>query len=196
MRGKKLMAQLDIAQIESKLETTKENVAYISEITDKVVSAYTKSLDSLMQEIYKNVVQNDNASNNDLEKYFLKLTNTLYFMGEKLERLGLHDDVSKAQFREAYNNAYLDAQTSLSAQGKPTVAMLTISAENGSVNETVVNAIYARSYKTFKFKVDSGFEMVKTLSKIISRRMSEDKLADTPNVFGGLEAATDDEGVF
>ena len=117
-------------------------------------------------------------------------------MGEKLERLGLHDDVSKAQFREAYNNAYLDAQTSLSAQGKPTVAMLTISAENGSVNETVVNAIYARSYKTFKFKVDSGFEMVKTLSKIISRRMSEDKLADTPNVFGGLDAATDDEGVF
>ena len=190
------MAQLDITQIESKLETTKENVSYISEIADKVVGAYTRSLDSLMQEIYKNVVENDNASNNDLEKYFLRLTNTLYFMGEKLERLGLHDDVSKAQFREAYNNAYLDAQTSLSAQGKPTVAMLTISAENGSVNETVVNAIYARSYKTFKFKVDSGFEMVKTLSKIISRRMSEDKLADTPNVFGGLEAATDDEGVF
>lgn len=190
------MAQLDITQIESKLETTKENVSYISEIADKVVGAYTRSLDSLMQEIYKNVVENDNASNNDLEKYFLRLTNTLYFMGEKLERLGLHDDVSKAQFREAYNNAYLDAQTSLSAQGKPTVAMLTISAENGSVNETVVNAIYARSYKIFKFKVDSGFEMVKTLSKIISRRMSEDKLADTPNVFGGLEAATDDEGVF
>ena len=190
------MAQLDITQIESKLETTKENVSYISEIADKVVGAYTRSLDSLMQEIYKNVVENDNASNNDLEKYFLRLTNTLYFMGEKLERLGLHDDVSKAQFREAYNNAYLDAQTSLSAQGKPTVAMLTISAENGSVNETVVNAIYSRSYKTFKFKVDSGFEMVKTLSKIISRRMSEDKLADTPNVFGGLEAATDDEGVF
>lgn len=190
------MAQLDITQIESKLETTKENVSYISEIADKVVGAYTRSLDSLMQEIYKNVVENDNASNNDLEKYFLRLTNTLYFMGEKLERLGLHDDVSKAQFREAYNNAYLDAQTSLSAQGKPTVAMLTISAENCSVNETVVNAIYARSYKTFKFKVDSGFEMVKTLSKIISRRMSEDKLADTPNVFGGLEASTDDEGVF
>ena len=190
------MAQLDITQIESKLETTKENVSYISEIADRVVGAYTRSLDSLMQEIYKNVVENDNASNNDLEKYFLRLTNTLYFMGEKLERLGLHDDVSKAQFREAYNNAYLDAQTSLSAQGKPTVAMLTISAENGSVNETVVNAIYSRSYKTFKFKVDSGFEMVKTLSKIISRRMSEDKLADTPNVFGGMEAATDDEGVF
>ena len=38
--------------------------------------------------------------------------------------------------------------------------------------------------------------MVKTLSKIISRRMSEDKLADTPNVFGGLDAAADDEGVF
>ena len=115
------MAQLDITQIESKLETTKENVSYISEIADKVVGAYTRSLDSLMQEIYKNVVENDNASNNDLEKYFLRLTNTLYFMGEKLERLGLHDDVSKAQFREAYNNAYLDAQTSLSAQGKPTV---------------------------------------------------------------------------
>ena len=49
------MAQLDITQIESKLETTKENVSYISEIADKVVGAYTRSLDSLMQEIYKNV---------------------------------------------------------------------------------------------------------------------------------------------
>ena len=192
------MAQLDITQIESKLETTKENVSYISEIADKVVGAYTRSLDSLMQEIYKNVVENDNASNNDLEKYFLRLTNTLYFMGEKLERLGLHDDVSKAQFREAYNNAYLDAQTSLSAQGKPTVAMLTISAENGSVNETVVNAIYSRSYKTFKFKVDSGFEMVKTLSKIISKRMTENQLQDTPNSFKKIlnEDVTTGEDVF
>ena len=192
------MAQLDITQIESKLETTKENVSYISEIADKVVGAYTRSLDSLMQEIYKNVVENDNASNNDLEKYFLRLTNTLYFMGEKLERIGLHDDVSKAQFREAYNNAYLDAQTSLSAQGKPTVAMLTISAENGSVNETVVNAIYARSYKTFKFKVDSGFEMVKTLSKIISKRMTENQLQDTPNSFKKIlnEDVTTGEDVF
>ena len=192
------MAQLDITQIESKLETTKENVSYISEIADKVVGAYTRSLDSLMQEIYKNVVENDNASNNDLEKYFLRLTNTLYFMGEKLERLGLHDDVSKAQFREAYNNAYLDAQTSLSAQGKPTVAMLTISAENGSVNETVVNAIYARSYKIFKFKVDSGFEMVKTLSKIISKRMTENQLQDTPNSFKKIlnEDVTTGEDVF
>lgn len=192
------MAQLDITQIESKLETTKENVSYISEIADKVVGAYTRSLDSLMQEIYKNVVENDNASNNDLEKYFLRLTNTLYFMGEKLERLGLHDDVSKAQFREAYNNAYLDAQTSLSAQGKPTVAMLTISAENGSVNETVVNAIYSRSYKIFKFKVDSGFEMVKTLSKIISKRMTENQLQDTPNSFKKIlnEDVTTGEDVF
>ena len=63
-------------------------------------------------------------------------------------------------------------------------------------NSLASNIEHHAIHSTFKFKVDSGFEMVKTLSKIISRRMSEDKLADTPNVFGGLDAAADDEGVF
>ena len=93
----------------------------------------------------------------------------------------------------------MEAQTSGAlSSNKPTVAMLTIAAENGSVNETVVNAIYARSYKIFKFKVDSGFEMVKTLSKIISKRMTENQLQDTPNSFKKIlnEDVTTGEDVF
>lgn len=177
------MSQLDTNKVEELLTATAESVEYINTISEKVVQAYAKPLDSLMQDIYTNVVANTQVDGDTLERYFLNLTNTLYFMGEKLEHLGLHDDLSKAQFKEAYNNAYIDAQTVLSSQAKPTVAMLTIAAENKSVNETIVNAIYSRSYKIFKFKVDSGFEMVKTLSKIISKRMSDNQLSDTPNGF-------------
>lgn len=193
------MADLDRQAIDNLMDTTKENVAYINDISDKVVKSYTGLLDDLMRDIYNDVVMKPNASDAVLEQAFLKLTNTLYFMGEKLEKLGLHDDISKAQFKEAYNKAYLEAQTSMAlSSNKPTVAMLTIAAENGSVNETVVNAIYARSYKIFKFKVDSGFEMVKTLSKIISKRMTENQLQDTPNSFKKIlnEDVTTGEDVF
>ena len=193
------MADLDRQAIDNLMDTTKENVAYINDISDKVVKSYTGLLDDLMKDIYNDVVMKPNASDAVLEQAFLKLTNTLYFMGEKLEKLGLHDDISKAQFKEAYNKAYLEAQTSMAlSSNKPTVAMLTIAAENGSVNETVVNAIYARSYKIFKFKVDSGFEMVKTLSKIISKRMTENQLQDTPNSFKKIlnEDVTTGEDVF
>ena len=193
------MADLDRQAIDNLMDTTKENVAYINDISDKVVKSYTGLLDDLMRDIYNDVVMKPNASDAVLEQAFLKLTNTLYFMGEKLEKLGLHDDISKAQFKEAYNKAYLEAQTSGAlSSNKPTVAMLTIAAENGSVNETVVNAIYARSYKIFKFKVDSGFEMVKTLAKIISKRMTENQLQDTPNSFKKIsnEDVTTGEDVF
>ena len=193
------MADLDRQAIDNLMDTTKENVAYINDISDKVVKSYTGLLDDLMRDIYNDVVMKPNASDAVLEQAFLKLTNTLYFMGEKLEKLGLHDDISKAQFKEAYNKAYLEAQTSGAlSSNKPTVALRTIAAENGSVNETVVNAIYARSYKIFKFKVDSGFEMVKTLSKIISKRMTENQLQDTPNSFKKIlnEDVTTGEDVF
>ena len=62
-------------------------------------------------------------------------------------------------------------------KAKPTVAELTAYAEGESINEQVTNEIYSRAYKIIKAKIDSAQTMTSTLSKTISRRMSEQQLS-------------------
>lgn len=163
------------------LNETANNVATFESVSESVVSAYTGQLDAVMQNLYQDVIMNENAPAEVLEKYFLELTNTLYFMGEKLEHLGVYDDMSKSALKEVYNKAYLENQMkTVEGKNKTTVAENQAVAEGAAVYENAVNNIYSRSYKIFKYKIDAGYEMVKTLSKIISRRMQEDQLA-SPN---------------
>ena len=166
---------VDFEKVEKLLSETSENVKYFESVSNTVVESYTKSLDDIMKNLYKDVIMNDNPPMQILEKYFLELTNALYFMGEKLEHLGVYDDMSKAAAKEVYNKAYLNNQVTDNGK-KPTVAENQSVAENASVYETSVNSIYNRAYKIFKYKIDAGYEMIKTLSKIISRRMSEQSL--------------------
>ena len=113
-----------------------------------------------------------------MEKYFLELTNLIYFMGDKLEQLSIHSDMSKASEREVYNKAYLANQVKDSdRKNKTTVAENQAVAEEESKYEAVVNSIYDHAYKIVKFKIDAAKDMVGTLKKVISRRMQEEHLA-------------------
>ena len=117
------------------ITTVEENKSNVEKIVDKVVSSYTDSLTQIMMEIDDNIVQVENPSTDVIEKYFLKLTNALYFVAERTERVGIYDDVSKLAFQEAYNLAYLNSQNKnngVSGAKKPTVAESTAEAETHS----------------------------------------------------------------
>lgn len=169
---------IDINKVNDLLNDTHSNVETFESVSNNVVSQYTQSLDSVMQNLYRDVIMIDNAPTELLEKYFLELTSTLYFCGEKLEHLGVYDDMSKSAMKEVYNEAYLNNQMqSVGTKNKTTVAENQAVAEGAAIYHTAVNSIYSRSYKIFKYKIDAGYEMVKTLSKIISRRMQEMQLS-------------------
>lgn len=169
---------IDMNVVQTLLEDTKNNVDTFESVSMSTVNFYSDSLDAVMQNLYKDVIINPNAPDEMLEKYFLELTSTLYFCGEKLEHLGVYDDMSKSAMKEVYNKAYLDnQQKTVEGKNKTTVAENQAVAEAASVYESAVNSIYSRAYKIFKYKIDAGYEMVKTLSKIISRRMQETQLA-------------------
>ena len=109
-----------------------------------------------------------------LESTYMKLSSILYFMGDQLEQLGIHNDMSKAAKQEIYNKAYLANQIKDSdKKNKTTVAENIAVAEQQSQYETIVNSIYDRAYKMLKYKIDAGFELLNTLRKIITRRMQE-----------------------
>lgn len=164
---------LEENKLKELIQSIEENVDNVGIISDKVVSDYSNSLDSLMQNIYTDVIVGEDNSTETLERYFLELTNTLYFMSEKLEKLGMYDDMSKASAKESYNTAYLNSQSSPTDKKKTTVAESQAIAEGASIYESTVNQLYSRSYKIFKGKIDAGYEMVKCLSKILSHRIAE-----------------------
>lgn len=168
-------------EITNVFEKTDEASSLFTNISDEVVKAYTSDLDKLLVKIKENAVENT-PSDNILEKFVMELSNILYFMGTRLESVGIKDDITKLSAKEVYNNSYTDNLTKVSDQKKkPTVAELTVMAENDSRYQTVVNNIYSRVYRQIKYKIDAAYEMLSSLRKIISKRMQENQLDYTRN---------------
>lgn len=169
---------VDTDKVSALLDATSKNVEYFNNVTKKVTESYSTHLDVLMQNFYQKHKEIKDIPTEELENLYLELTNLLYFMGDKLEQLGIHNDMSKAAKQEVYNKAYLDNQVKDSdKKNKTTVAENAAVAENASQYESVVNSIYERAYKILKYKIDAGYEMVNTLRKVISRRMQETDLS-------------------
>lgn len=166
---------IDSNTVEEVVNTTETNAEYFNNIASKIVSALTSDLDGLMTDLQQDAVQNE-ASDEILERYVLELSNMLYFMGTKLESMGIKDDLSKLAAKEVFNGAYLDAPVDEKGK-KPTVAEITANAENASKYETIMNNIYSRAYRQIKFKIDAAYEMLATLRKVITKRMQDAQLS-------------------
>ena len=124
------------------------------------------------------VIDNDNLDDSLLEHYFLSLTNALYFIGSQIEKMGFYDDISRLNYKIAYNEAFIQNKSQdVGNSKKQTNTDNQIAAENNSIEEQVMNIIYSRSYKIIKTKIEAGYEMVRTLSKIISSRQQERQLS-------------------
>lgn len=160
--------------MQEKFNAVQNNSELVAELSEKVVVKYTEDLDNIMQKLNSILLGETPPTTDELERYLLLLTNTLYFVGEQAEHVGVFDDVGKATFKDAYNKAYLESISMTGKDGKkPTVAEITATAETQVLEDSLVSNIYTRAYKLFKFKVDAAYEMVKSISKIISKRMSE-----------------------
>ena len=149
------------------------------------ISVLTKFLlriaknDNLMSDLYIECIKNKNATTEILEQYYLELSNMIYFMIEKLEQISVFADMSKSASKEVYSKSYLSNQVKESGTGKnkTTVAELQAQAEIDSQYEAVVSSIYDHAYKVVKGKIDSGKDMMNTLRKIITHRMTEEQLS-------------------
>ena len=170
------------------INETENNVEYFTNISANIVSSSTNELDELVNKIRQSSM--DEISDIELEKYILELSNLLYFIGNKLELMGVKDDLSKLAAKQVYNTSYLNAPTDEKGK-KPTVAELTAIAEDDSRYESIMNNIYSRAYKLIKYKVDAAYEILSSLRKIISKRMQESQLSAQRNngslVFGSEE---------
>lgn len=162
----------------NKAETTEDimqNVDNISDtirrISDGLVKRYCSDLDNFMQVTRDLIIRNGDITDVQLEQAILELANILYFTGSAQEDLGIKEDTCKAIRQEVY----LKARDS----GKGTVADKTARAELAAQSETLTLAIYSRTYKKVKLKVEAGYEMLNSLKKIMNRRISELELSNS-----------------
>ena len=170
------LTEQDTFEFQSAATTAENNSEYYTNISDKLVEAYSHELDELMNRVRADCVDTE-PSDKVLEMYTLELSNALYFVGQKLENIGIKDDLTKMAAKEAYNNAYLQHMEAGDAKKKPTVAELTALSEDDSKYQTVINSIYSRVYRQVKYKVDAAYEMLSSIRKIISKRMQELQLS-------------------
>lgn len=180
-KNETFLANVDEEKVQELMNDTNTNVEYFNKIATETSVKYTELLDKLMRKIYSNAVSKE-ATDEQLEKYYLELTNTVYFMGDKLEQLNISCDMAKASEKEIYNKAYLANQIKdTEKKNKTTVAENQAVAEQESQYEAVVSSIYDHAYKMVKFKIDAAKDMINTLRKIISRRMQEQQLSSFGN---------------
>jgi hypothetical protein len=174
---KEIFKMMNIDELNVKIEVAENDSSIVDGITTKVVSTYADDLDRLMNETHQ-FVTDEEYTLKTLEEFLLKLSSTLYFVGSNLEKIGIRDDIAKQLKSNKYNDTYLGTLTSAEInKTKKTVAEVTAIAENESQYESAVNLIYSRAYKILKFKVESGYRMVDTLKKCMSKRIAEMQLS-------------------
>ena len=153
-----------------------ENVNDFNKITEQVIKEQSADLDELMDAIHYAVTREEAASTDAIERYYAELTSLVYYMAERIEKLNVFKDISKASAKEAYNKAYIAYCAEKDEKGKSirTVNENTALAESKSQYELVLQSIYGNAYDALKLKLDLALEMVSTLKHILKRRMNEE----------------------
>lgn len=172
------LTSIDETKVEELLEETKTNSVYFENLVNKIVKDFSSDLDSLMTDLYRELTQESAISTDLVERYYAELTNLLYFMAERVEKLNVYGDMAKSAAKEIYNKAYLSASSEKDEKGKSvrTVAENTSIAETKAQYEGVVGQVYEHAYKSVKYKIDAANEMVTTLKYILKKRVSDDYL--------------------
>lgn len=156
---------------EEKLNSIEIDARTLQDKIEDIISTYSKELDDYVLFV-KGIVSDDENPPTDaeLDDFTLRLSTLIYFTNVGAEQMGIRDDLSKAAYKEAYNIAR-------SMIDKGTVADKNMQAEIDATAEHVVNIVYSKSYKILKAKVEAAQELLSSVKKVISRRMSEAEIS-------------------
>lgn len=152
----------------------------IKDVSDNLVAEYCSDLDNVMSGLRELIYSPHSISNEALECYILDLANTLYFTGSAQEDLGVKEDTCRSIRQELYNK--------VRDNSSGTVADKNALAELAVQQETIVVSIYSRAYKKVKLRMESGYEMLNSLKKIMNKRISEMELSNSRYIGGNRNA--------
>ena len=153
------------------LDKVEDNSAELDATINDIIERYSGELDEYMSFIM-GILRNDEQPPTDaeLDDFALRLSSLIYFTSVGAEQMGIRDDLSSSAYKEAYNVAR-------SMQKSGTVADKNAQAELDAMTEKVVSIVYSKAYRILKAKVDSAQEVLSSVKKVMSRRMTEAELS-------------------
>lgn len=153
------------------LDKVEENSAELDKTINDIIERYSGELDEYMQFVM-GILRNDEQPPTDaeLDDFALRLSSLIYFTSVGAEQMGIRDDLSSSAYKEAYNVAR-------SMQKSGTVADKNAQAELDAMAEKVVSIVYSKAYRILKAKVESAQEVLSSVKKVMSRRMTETELS-------------------
>lgn len=156
-----------VGGIQSRVENHSE---VLSNIVNEIIEPYCKDLDRYVMFIKECLHDGEMPPTNDeLDDFCMNLSTLIYFAGGMCEQLGIRDDISKAVYKEVYNNA----RSSLS---DGTVADKDSIAELQAQQEQITSVCYNRAYRIVKAKIDAAQELLASCKKVLTRRCQEFEL--------------------
>ena len=163
--------ELDNDSMEELQDKVEDDFDQLNAIISDIVKPYSESLDKYIEFIRDCLSNGEQPPTNDeLEDWCLNLSTYIYFAGGMAEQLGIKDDISKAIYKEVYNN-YRQSD-----DNKGTIADKNSLAELASQQEYLTSVCYSRAYKIIKSKVENAQELLQSCKKVLSHRMQEMEL--------------------
>ena len=160
---------LDVEKVKSIKLHIEDNSKIIENIVDEIIKPYSKDLDRYVTFIAGCLKDGEKPpTTSELEDFCMNLSAQIYFAGGMCENLGIKDDISKAVWKETYNNARDDY--------RGTIADKNAQAELQSQQEQLTNICFSRAYKKMKSKIDSAQELLSSCKKVLTHRMQEEQL--------------------
>lgn len=171
------MLVIDKEEIKNQTAEVRDNLSYYYEFGKPIVDEYSKELDEKVSAIKNYLAQIQEYKLPfdipSLERIAVDLSTTIYYTESRMEELGLLEDMSSLKFKDKYNEAYLGKQgKSTVADKKYTVEQLKAHANSEALSENLVNFIYSHATSTLKSKIESAYELLKVVSKILSAEIA------------------------
>ena len=161
---------LNIEKVKSIRLHIEDNARIVDSIVSDIIEPYSKDLDRYVKFVSECLKDGETPpTTSELEDFCMNLSSLIYFAGGMCENLGIRDDISKAVYKETYNNARDNCE-------RGTVADKNTQAELESQQEQLTNICFSRAYKTMKAKVDAAQELLSSAKKVLSHRMQEEQL--------------------
>jgi hypothetical protein len=164
------MTDIDRKAVSGVQNKVENHSTIITDIVNEIIEPYCKDLDRYVMFIRDCLKDGETPPTNDeLDDFCMNLSTLIYFAGGMCEQLGIRDDISKAVYKEVYN----DARSALS---EGTIADKDSLAELQAQQEQITSVCYNRAYRIVKAKIDAAQELLASCKKVLTRRCQEFEL--------------------
>lgn len=150
----------------------KELSSEVESLVYEAVDDCCKDLNKEVRDIQLNVLNSiDSITNEQLHLVVSNLSIVLYFAVSKLEKLGIKEDISKKIKNEKFSEVKQETDG--------TVAAKEAAATLATQSEDVVLTVNSKAYKQAKANIESGYEILSAIKKVLSARISELELSSS-----------------